>query len=191
MLAWIGTRLFYAALFFLIGVWAATVSPRLRHLVHRSGDVGAQSVEQMKIWTNSTLASTERSLAPSPEPATKPAPAAPAGATTEETKRIEAARTASVAAARAAYARGDATEAINLYRAVLKDNPDDVAARGELGNIYFASGRRRDAAQIYHEAALISLAHNDVANARKLAPAIAEGDSSLGADIYRRLSSVH
>ncbi len=59
-----------------------------------------------------------------------------------------------LAMARQAYWRQEYTQAEVLYQRLMEQRPGDPNPAGELGNIYFAQGRWRDAAGVYREAAL-------------------------------------
>ena len=56
-------------------------------------------------------------------------------------------------AARQAYAANKA-EAVEAYRKLIAKHPQVVELRGELGNVYYALGQTKEAAEQYYEAAL-------------------------------------
>ncbi len=198
MVTWIGTRLFYAILFFFLGAWATTVSPGMKDLVRQAEDAGHHSFEKLGAWTSSTLAPTadgqaekpkEAASAPSLAPSTAPAPSpaaspAPAPATTAEAPIGQEL----LVNARTAYANHDILGAINAYRGYIDRNPGAIEARGELGNVYFGNGRPRDAAQAYFEAAMLKLKAGDVAGAQIFLDPVRQGDGALGDDLRREIA---
>ncbi len=127
--------------------------------------------------THPTEPAAQPAPAPAPAPAAQPAPAAlqvptpPAAASTAgvlQTPRpapqpapaptaAPAGRDASLDAARRAFWQGDMNAAIANYRKMLAQYPDDEAAHGELGNIYYMNGNRVEAATQYEAAAMAAL----------------------------------
>ena len=176
MASWIGTRVFYAIVFFLFGAWVASESPKMQDVMGQVSEIGSQGFEKMRIWTSSTLShSASTSEKPNEAAAEAVAPAAaPAGP-------------GLLLNARAAYARGDILGAINAYRNYIDRNPGSMEARGELGNVYFTSGRQRDAAQIFFEAAIMKLNGGDAEGAMTLAGPVRQGDAALADDLERRI----
>ena len=71
-------------------------------------------------------------------------PAGPFGKNSTEEK---------LAGARDAFARGDVEGAVTQYQEVIKSNGADPDARGELGNVYYLTGRLPEATQAYYDAA--------------------------------------
>lgn len=147
MIARISTAIFYAIVFFLLGVWSAGRLPPLKSTVENGAD-----------WVITSVKSIGQQ---------KP------------TKLAAAAGENELDSARAAFARGDLTAAIAAYSLVLKANPNDIDAQGELGNVYFNAGRLKDAASTFHAAALLMVTVGDPGRARLLEPAIRTGDPAL------------
>jgi tetratricopeptide (TPR) repeat protein len=86
-------------------------------------------------------------------PAAAPAPAPTAlSSPTPEAKPSAEALTRSWRAAREAFAAGK-PEAVDTYKALLKSYPDIPDLAGELGNVYYAGGKWREAGEQYYEAA--------------------------------------
>ena len=159
MVARIGTWLFYAIVFFLLGIWSSShLKPVGAYL-----DKGVAEVRRVVV---SAWGGTSRQAATS-DPAT-PAPV-------------------SLETARAAFARGDLNASIAAYRAVLDANPDDVEARGELGNVYFNAGRTDEATTTFYDTALRLIAKGQPDAARALIPAVRRSQPALGADLDRHL----
>ncbi len=71
-------------------------------------------------------------------------------------------------AARAAYWKGDSKTAEKLYKALIADFPNRVDFAGELGNIYYSSGRVKLAAPYYKRVARDLLATGQTARAQAM-----------------------
>ncbi len=69
-------------------------------------------------------------------------------------KPLDPALLKGLAAARNAYAQGDAAKAIAAYEALMRDFADAPDVPGELGNLYYMQGKLQDAAGNYLEAGL-------------------------------------
>ncbi len=89
--------------------------------------------------------------------------------------------------ARRAFAAGDINAAVEGYRALIDSNPDSIAALGELGNVFYASGMEPAAAQAYFDAANKAIDQNQFEIAANLLPAIGEGNPMLAARLNDRL----
>ncbi len=176
MVSWIGTRLFYAILFFCLGVWAASVSPGMKNIVRQATEASSHGFEKLGAWTSGTLSPTTDKAA---EKSVAASPASPDAAPVAGELLVSA---------REAYARHDTLGSINAYRGYIDRNPKAVEARGELGNVYFATGRLRDAAQAYFEAAMLKLKSGDVAGAQDFLAAVRQGDGALGDDLRREIA---
>lgn len=59
--------------------------------------------------------------------------------------------------ARQAFWSGDAVTAEFLYKGLSNDFPNDITVKGELGNLYYNSGRMSEAATQFHAVGLLSL----------------------------------
>jgi hypothetical protein len=203
MLARIFTRLFYAAVFFALGVWAAPSMGRLSDLIDSGIAVGSSGFDRLWSWAESTVTCAPPAgrsvlvppppVAAAPTPAPAPAPAAP--------PKAPAATSASPAApapvvttadlldkARGAHARGDVSGAIRLYEDLIARKPDDAALRGELGNVYWSAGRLQDAARAFHGAAVVLIAAGRIDDADNLESAVRKGDAALADDLDRRIA---
>ncbi len=197
MLARIFTRLFYAAVFFALGVWAAPAIRGFGGIIDDGLTAGSSAFDGLWSWAESTIASTPQawnptsttrpaapataaSSAPAAAPrAAVPAPAAQAPAAPAKVDPLEGAR--------AAAGRGDVSGAIRAYEDLIAKRPDDTALRGELGNVYWSAGRLQDAAKAYHAAALALLAAGRRDDAARLEVPIRKGDAGLADDLQRRL----
>ena len=89
--------------------------------------------------------------------------------------------------AREAYARGDAEAAIRAYSDVVKKNPGNMDAQGELGNVYYMTGRLPEAAQAFYEAAKLMIDQNQVGRAQALLPPIGQGNPALANELQQKL----
>jgi thioredoxin-like negative regulator of GroEL len=89
--------------------------------------------------------------------------------------------------ARAAFASGDVNGAIEGYRQILAKNPDDIAARGELGNVFYTVGMVPEAAQTYFDTASKAIDKNQPEVAEALLPAIIEGNPMLATQLNDKL----
>ena len=181
MLARIFTRLFYAAVFFALGVWAAPSIGNFGGLI----DSGLSSgFDRLWSWAESTISTTPAAktapAAPLPVPAAKPSSAA--------VPPVPAPAVDSIDAARGAHSRGDIATAVRLYEDLIAKRPDDVGLRGELGNVYWAAGRLQEAAKSYYGAALTLIAARRLDEAKGLEGAVRKGDPALADDLARRLA---
>jgi tetratricopeptide (TPR) repeat protein len=93
--------------------------------------------------------------------------------------------------ARSAFAAGDIDAAVEGYRMLIASNPDNVAALGELGNIFYAVGMTQAAAQAYFDVASAAIDQNRFDVAENLLPAIIEGNPMLAAQLNDRMFAVH
>lgn len=87
--------------------------------------------------------------------------------------------------AREAYARGDVEASIKAYTEYCKKNPDSLDGNGELGNVYYMSGRLQEAAQSYFEAAKRLVEQDQMERAQGLLPSIAQGNPQLANDLQQ------
>jgi len=93
----------------------------------------------------------------------------------------------SIAKAREAFARGDVNSAVALYNECIKSNADDADARGELGNVYYTTGRLQEAAQAYFDTAKLLLAKNEFDRVEALIPVIDQINPMMGDDLMQQL----
>lgn len=206
MIARIFTRLFYALVFFGLGVWAAPSMSEVGRTLDRGVTMvsdGAQwlwSLAEETITTRPETASPPAAPAvaqpapakpaptaakPAPVPAPAPTAAKPAAAPTE----IKPAITAdTVAEARSAYGRGDVAGAVRAYEAAVAIAPRDAAISGELGNVLWANGRLAEAAKAYHRAGAALVAADRAREAAPLVEAIRRGDPRLADDLAQLIA---
>jgi len=188
MLARIFTRLFYAAVFFALGVWAAPSIGGFGGLIDSSIAAGSQGFDRLWSWAESTISSAPAPTTPVAVPAAAPTPLSKPASTVAVPSVPPAPPPPSLDVARAAAARGDVSAAVQAYEALIAERPSDVALRGELGNVYWSTGRLQDAARAYHAAATALLATGRADDARRLEPIVRKGDVALADDLVRRLA---
>ena len=92
-----------------------------------------------------------------------------------------------LAAARDAFAAGDINAAVVGYRELIAAKPNDIAARGELGNVLYTVGAFSEASQAYFEAASLAIEQNQIEVAEALFSAIIEGNPMLASDLNDKL----
>lgn len=205
MLARIVTRLFYALIFFALGVWAAPSTGGLGKLI-------GSGVSRVTDGAAGLWAAAERTLAfdtglpaawsGAPVKPAAPAPTvalAPTVATAPAAQPVAPVATKPAAAptpapsaldrARASYGRGDIAGAIRAYEEALAKAPDDIAINGELGNVHWANGRHADAAKAYHRAGVAMVAAKRTGEAGGLVEAIRKGDAALADDLAKRIDA--
>src|SRR5271157_1819918 len=170
MIARLTTWLFYAVVFFLLGAWVGGFSPGLRALLREGVQEAQAGADQVYRWANGTIGKTSP-----PTPAATVAAPSPQGA---------------LDSARAAFARGDVSQAITLYQALLSQKPDDVDARGELGNVFIGAGRLQEAAETFYETAVRLARAGDAGRARALAPIVRRIDPALGDKLDAELKAL-
>ncbi len=88
---------------------------------------------------------------PTPEPVFAPADAAVSRPTDPQDMETR------LGEARQAFWGGDAVTAEFLYKGLSNDFPNDITVKGELGNLYYNSGRMSEAATQFHAVGLLSL----------------------------------
>jgi tetratricopeptide (TPR) repeat protein len=92
-----------------------------------------------------------------------------------------------IANARDAFARRDVDGAVAMYKEAIKSNANDVDARGELGNVYYMTGRLPEAAQAYYDAAKLLLAKKEFARVDELVPVVAEVNPMMADELAQKL----
>ncbi len=92
-----------------------------------------------------------------------------------------------IAGAREAFAHGDMERAIANYNDYIKSNAKNADVRGELGNVYYLTGRPNEAAEAYYEAAQLLLKEHDFERVSSLLPIIAETKPMLADELSQKL----
>ncbi len=92
-----------------------------------------------------------------------------------------------ISGARDAFARGDMAGAVTMYNDYIKANANDPDARGELGNVYYMTGRLPEAAQAYYDAANLLLDKKELERVDALLPVIAEVNPMLADELVQKL----
>ncbi|MHA1127600.1 MAG: tetratricopeptide repeat protein [Alphaproteobacteria bacterium] len=88
--------------------------------------------------------------------------------------------------ARQAFWVGDKDKAEELYKALAADFRDEVGIVGELGNLYYNTGRRAEAANQYHSVGLIALKNGDTMQVRSMIGILQSIAPDLAADLKTR-----
>jgi tetratricopeptide (TPR) repeat protein len=168
MLARLMTWVVYAVVFFLLGAWVGGFSLGLRALMREGAQEAQVGGEIVWRWARNTISE-----------ARAPAP----GAAEPTAKDL-------LQSARAAFARGDIDQSISLYQELLKKEPGDVDARGELGNVLFDAGRLQEASRTYYETALRLAQAGDGERARALEPIIRRNAPQLADRLENELKAL-
>ena len=168
MLARLTTWVFYAVVFFLLGTWVGGFSPGLRALMREGAHEAQVGGEIVWRWAGNTISESRAPALGANEVATKD----------------------SLRSARAAFARSDIDQSISLYHELLKQEPDDVDARGELGNVLLGAGRFQEASQTYYETALRLARSGDGGRARALEQIIRRNDPDLAGRLENELKAL-
>ena len=90
--------------------------------------------------------------------------------------------------AREAFARGDVNGAVTIYVDVINNNANNADARGELGNVYFLTGRLPEAAQAYYDAANLLLDKKELDRVEALLPVIARINPMMADELFQKLN---
>jgi hypothetical protein len=69
----------------------------------------------------------------------------------------------------------------------VKKNPGNMDAQGELGNVYYMTGRLPEAAKAFYEAAKLMIEQNQVGRAQALLPPIGQGNPALANELQQKL----
>jgi hypothetical protein len=92
-----------------------------------------------------------------------------------------------ISGARDAFARGDVDGAVTLYNDYIKSNATDPDARGELGNVYYMTGRLPEATQAYYDAAKLLLDKKELDRVDALLPVIAQVNPMMADELTQKL----
>ena len=90
------------------------------------------------------------------------------------------------AEARQAFWNGDKDKAEVLYKALAAEFRDEAGIAGELGNLYYNSGRRAEAANQFHSVGLIALKDGDSVQVRSMIGILQSIAPDLAADLKAR-----
>jgi hypothetical protein len=92
-----------------------------------------------------------------------------------------------IASAREAFARGDVDGAVAIYSDIVKADAKDVDARGELGNVYYMTGRHQQAAEVYFDAANVLIDKKEFDRVDDLLPVVAELNPMMADQLVQKL----
>jgi tetratricopeptide (TPR) repeat protein len=90
--------------------------------------------------------------------------------------------------ARDSYAKGDLDTSVAAYKEYIKKNPANADADGELGNVYFTTGKLPEAAQAYYDAAKLLIDQKQPERVVELMPVIAQVNPALANDLSMKLA---
>ena len=90
--------------------------------------------------------------------------------------------------ARETFANGDADAAITAYQDYLKGNASNADARGELGNVYYLTGKLPEAAQAYYDASKLLIEQKHPERVPALLPIIGQVNPALADELVQKLS---
>lgn len=93
--------------------------------------------------------------------------------------------------AREYFARGDVDGAVAVYSELIQANPSDADARGELGNVYYLTGRPYEAAQAFYDAAKLLLDKRDFQRVAALLPAIGQINPMMADELAYRMAELN
>lgn len=88
---------------------------------------------------------------------------------------------------RDAFAAGDIDGATTAYKDYLRSNTNNADAHGELGNVYYLSGRHTEAAQSYYDSAKLLLEQKQMDRVPALLPIIAQVNPALADELAQKL----
>lgn len=89
--------------------------------------------------------------------------------------------------AREAFARGDIDGAVTIYNDIIKSHAADPDPRGELGNVYYMTGRLPEAAQAYYDAAKLLLEKKELDRVDALLPVIAQVNPAMADELAQKM----
>jgi tetratricopeptide (TPR) repeat protein len=89
--------------------------------------------------------------------------------------------------AREAFGNGDIDGAVASYNDVIKSHANNADARGELGNVYYLTGRLPEAAQAYYDAANLLLDKKEFDRVEPLLPVIAQINPMMADELIYKL----
>ena len=152
--------------------------------------------------TEATVAAEPVAAAPAPEPvisqpvpepqaAPTPAPAAdpvfaPADTAVPQSTNPQD-MDARLGEARQAFWSGDAVTAEFLYKDLANDFPGDATVQGELGNLYYNTGRMAEAATQFHAVGLLALQAGNIPQAMAMFGVLQSIAPDLAADLKTRV----
>jgi thioredoxin-like negative regulator of GroEL len=90
--------------------------------------------------------------------------------------------------ARDSFAKGDVEAAVSTYKEYIKKNPANADAHGELGNVYYTTGRLTEAAQSYYDAANLLVEQKQFDRVNDLMPMIGQVNPALANDLAAKMS---
>ena len=107
--------------------------------------------------------------------------------TLSESQQEETRQTGDLIRARKAYWNNDYARAIEEYKRLIRQHPDNPDYLGELGNIYYTLNDDQHAAKLYFQAAMLFVQQNKAQRARSLIAPITAMDRELGERLQHQL----
>lgn len=89
--------------------------------------------------------------------------------------------------ARENFAMGDVDGSIAAYKEYVKHNSGNADARGEMGNVYYLTGKFQEAAQAYYDAAKLLIEQKQMDRVPALLPVIAQVNPNLADELSQKL----
>lgn len=88
---------------------------------------------------------------------------------------------------RDAFAVGDMESSVAAYKDYLKSNSSNADAHGELGNVYYLTGRYQEAAQSYYDSAKLLIEQKQTDRVPALLPVVAQVNPALADELAQKL----
>jgi len=88
---------------------------------------------------------------------------------------------------RDAFAAGDMEGSVAAYKEYLKSNSNNADAHGELGNVYYLTGRYQEAAQSYYDSAKLLIEQKQIDRVPPLLPVVAQVNPALADELAEKL----
>jgi thioredoxin-like negative regulator of GroEL len=89
---------------------------------------------------------------------------------------------------RDAFAAGDVEGAVVAYKDYLKTNAGNADAHGELGNVYYLTGRYQESAQSFYDSAKLLIDQKQTDRVPALLPVIAQVNPALADELAHKMS---
>lgn len=89
---------------------------------------------------------------------------------------------------RDAFAAGDFEGSVTAYKDYLKSNSNNADAHGELGNVYYLTGKFQESAQSYYDSAKLLIEQKQTDRVPALLPVIAQVNPALADELAQKMS---
>lgn len=128
---------------------------------------------------------------PTPEPQPAPTPVAELVFVSADAAIPQTTRDTRLSEARQAYWDGDVVTAEFLYKNLSTDFPTEMNINGELGNLYYNSGRMTKAAEQYYAVGLLSLRIGNAAQSKAMIGVLRSTAPEMAADLIARAEQLN